>query len=212
MNILKLFTPKIQFNKSIFLNNPFSRTAFVLFSLIFLIASKGLSQPFVDVTSFNYQTFSSKYKDNTQSKNKTDDYFFNLFLPKQFKNGNVLLMGLNSEMLNSSIMSSNTSYTSKLYMLILPIGFRFVSINKKWNTVVMSLQKIASDFKDVIDKHDYQYGGIFLQTYIPNEKVKIKYGIYYNREFFGNLIVPLFGVDWKVSDRLYIYGVLPTNY
>jgi hypothetical protein len=76
----------------------------------------------------------------------------------------------------------------------------------------MSLQKIASDFKDVIDKHDYQYGGIFLQTYIPNEKVKIKYGIYYNREFFGNLIVPLFGVDWKVSDRLYIYGVLPTNY
>ncbi len=211
MNVLNLLKSIVNFNKPSFLNNQIFRPLLVLFPLFFMITFKGFSQPFIDVTSFSYQTFSSQYKDNAKSKNKTDDYFFNLFLPKQYKNGNVLLLGLNSEMMNSSIMS-DLAYSSKLYMLTLPIGFRFVSTNKKWNTVVMSLQKLSSDFKDVIDKHDYQYGGVFLQTYIPNEKLKIKAGLYYNREYFGNFFIPLVGVDWRINDRINMYGVLPTNY
>jgi len=182
-----------------------------LFILAVLLSGKITAQPFADVLSFNYQTFSSTYKDNIKRKNKTDNYFLNFFLPKEFKNGNIFLIRLNNEMISSTI-TPDSSYTSKLYGISLPLGFQFVSENKKWKTVVMVIPKIASDFNDAIDGYDYQYGGVFLENYIHNEKLKIKAGLYYNREAFGDFFVPLVGIDWRVTNRINLYGILPTNY
>lgn len=182
-----------------------------LFFLFILLTNTTFSQPYVDIVSFNCQTFSSVYKDNTKWKNKTDDYFLNFFLPKEFKNGNTLLIRLNSEMISSTI-TPDSSYTSKLYNVSLPVGFQFLSSNKKWKTVIIGIPKIASDFKDAVDSYDYQYGGIFLENYVHSEKLKIKAGLYYNREAFGSFFIPLVGLDWKVSDRLNLYGILPTSY
>lgn len=185
-------------------------TPFLCF-LLALHTNKTFSQPYVDIVSFNCQTFSSTYKDNTKWKNKTDDYFLNFFLPKEFKNGNTLLIRLNSEMISSTF-TPDSSYTSKLYNVSMPLGFQFLSKNKKWKTVLITIPKIASDLKDVIDKNDCQLGGIFLENYVHSEKLKIKAGLYYNREAFGNFFMPLVGLDWKVSDRLNLYGILPTSY
>lgn len=187
------------------------KSSAILFFLFVLFTNKSFSQPYVDIISFNCQTFSSTYKDNTKKENKTDDYFFNFFLPKQFKNGNAFLVRLNSEMISSTI-TPDSSYTSKLYNVSMPLGFQFLSKNKKWKTIVIGIPKIASDFKDAIDTYDYQYGGIFLENYAYSETVKIKAGLYYNREAFGNFFMPLVGLDWKVSDRLNLYGILPTSY
>lgn len=179
--------------------------------LLVLLTNKTFSQPYVDIVSFNCQTFSSTYKDNAKWKNKTDDYFLNFFLPKEFKNGNTLLIRLNSEMISSTF-TPDSSYTSKLYNVSMPLGFQFLSKNKKWKTVLITIPKIASDLKDAIDKNDCQLGGIFLENYVHSEKLKIKAGLYYNREAFGNFFMPLLGIDWKVSDRLNLYGILPTSY
>lgn len=183
----------------------------ILFILIALLSDTAFAQPFADVLSFNYQTFSSTYKDSTRWKNKTDNYFLNFFLPKEFKNGNTLLIRLNSEMISSAI-TSDSSYISNLYSVSLPFGFQFVSKNKKWKTVVMAIPKIGSNFKDAVDGYDYQYGGIFLENFIHSEKLKIKAGLYYNREAFGDFFVPLVGIDWRATDRINLYGILPTNY
>lgn len=72
--------------------------------------------------------------------------------------------------------------------------------------------KIASDFRDQVSKKDAQLGGIFLENYIISDKLKIKAGLYYNREAFGNFFVPLAAVDWQATDRISLYGILPTNY
>ncbi len=182
-------------------------------SLILFIAItvKMEAQPFADILSFNYQTFSANYQDSTKWKNKTDDYFLNFFLPKQFKNGNTFLLRLNSEMLNSTI-TPDSSYSNRLSSISMPLGMKLVSKNKKWETIVLVIPKIASDFKDKVDSYDFQYGGIFLEHFVPSEKLKIKLGIYYNREAFGNFIIPLVGVDWKVNNRVNLYGILPSNY
>ncbi len=183
----------------------------ILFLLLVLVANESFSQPYVDIVSFNCQTFSSTYKDNAKWKNKTDDYFLNFFLPKEFKNGNALLIRLNSEMMSSTI-TPDSSYTSKLYAVSLSIGFQFLSNSKKWKTIVMGIPKIASDFKGAVNKYDYQYGGVFLANYTYSEKLKIKAGLYYNREAFGNFFMPLVGVDWKATDRISLYGLVPANY
>lgn len=184
----------------------------IKFLILFIVLVTDMAaQPFADILGFNYQTFSSNYQDSVKWKNKTDDYFLNFFLPKQFKNGNTFLLRLNSEMLCSTI-TPDSAHSNRLSSVSMPVGMKLVSKNKKWETVVLVIPKIASDFKDAVDGYDFQYGGIFLEHFVPNEKIKIKAGLYYNREAFGNLFVPLVGLDWKVNSRINLYGILPTNY
>ncbi len=183
----------------------------ILFLLLTLFATRSFSQPYIDIFNFNCQTFLSNYQDNTKWKNKTDDYFLNFFIPKEFKNGNVLLVRLNGEMMSSTI-TPDSSYNSKLYTISVPIGFQFLSESKKWKTAIIAIPKIASDFKETVTSYDYQIGGIFLENYVYNEKLKIKAGVYYNREAFGNFFMPLVGIDWKATDRINIYGIMPSNY
>ena len=89
--------------------------------LFIVIAAKVSAQPFADILNFNYQTFSANYQDSTQWKNKTDNYFLNLFLPKNFKNGNTFLLRLNSEHLSSTI-SPDSAYSYSLTSISMPIG------------------------------------------------------------------------------------------
>jgi len=181
--------------------------------LFLIISSSALAQPFADIASFSYQTFSSKY-DNAvtpHSKNKTDDYNLNFFLPKVFKNGNTFMLRLNTETMNSTI-SPDTSYSYRLSAISMPVGVKLVTKNKKWETILIAIPKIACDFRGKINDKDYQLGGIFLEHYVVNENLKIKAGLYYNREAFGNFFMPLVGVDWQISDRLSLYGVIPSNY
>jgi hypothetical protein len=187
------------------------KQGFIIVVSIVLLSYKVFAQPFVDIVSFNCQTFSSTYKNNSSNRNLTDNYNLNFFVPKKFKNGNSLLIRFNNEMISSTI-TPDSSYTSKVYGIALPLGFQFESKNKKWKTVVIGIPKIASDFKDEINHFDFQLGGIFLENYSINEHLKFKVGLYYNIEAFGNFFVPLISVDWKASDRLNFYGVLPTNY
>lgn len=187
------------------------KNKFLVFTIVVLLSSKAFAQPYVDVVSFNYQTFSSTYKNNTNWKNKTDNYFLSFFLPKVFKNGNTLLIRLNTENIHSDFLTS-PAYSYELSSISLPLGFKFITANKKWETIVIGIPKIACDFRDKVDEHDFQYGGIFLQHFVPNDKLKIKLGLYYNREAFGDFWMPLVGIDWKASERFSIYGVLPSNY
>lgn len=183
-----------------------------IFILISFIAfNKSFAQPFADILSFNYQTFNATYKDSNSWKNKTDNYALNFFLPKEFKNGHTLLVRLNSETINSTFYP-DSSYSSRLSSVSLPIGIKLVTKNKKWETILLAIPKIASDFRDDINSTDFQYGGVFLQHFVPNNKLKIKAGVYYNKEPFGNFFIALVGVDWKINDRINMYGIIPTNY
>ncbi len=119
------------------------------------------------------------------------------------------MVRLSAENIKSSVISN---YSSSLTSIYLPIGFQFVSTNKKWKTITIVVPKIASDFRDRISTKDVQLGGIFLENYIINDKLKIKAGLYYNREAFGNFFVPLAAIDWQATDRISLYGILPTNY
>ena len=175
---------------------------------LILLAKCGAAQPFADIVTFNCQTFTSNYK-NYNSKNRTDDYFLNFFLPKEYKNGNILMIRLNSEYIHSSIASSS-GY--ELASISLPAGFQLVTKDKKWKTVLMVIPKIASDFRDKMSSDDFQMGGIFLENYIVNEHLKIKAGLYYNREAFGNFFVPLAAIDWQATSKINFYGIIPTNY
>ena len=181
-----------------------------LLQIFFLFTTIGFAQPYTDIASFTYQHFSSNYKNSPDLKNQTDNYMLNLLYPKQFKNGNIFLLRINAELLQSSLNDRNNC--ADISSIAMPIGFQWASKSKKWKTVLMGIPKLASNFETSLTSKDFQYGGFFLENYSPNENLKLKFGLYYNKEAFGNFFVPLLGVDWKTTDRIYFYGILPSNY
>lgn len=187
------------------------RHFFITIGFIAITTPKSFSQSYIDIFNFNYQPFFSTYKTNPDCKNKTDNYALNLFFPNELKNNKTFLIRLNNELINSTI-SPIPAYTSTLFSSSLPVGFQFGLKNEKWKSIALIIPKVASDFKDKIAANDFQLGGLFLQTYTHTEKLKIKAGLYYNCEAFGNFFVPLVGIDWCATNRIMFYGILPTNY
>jgi hypothetical protein len=96
--------------------------------------------------------------------------------------------------------------------ITLPIGMQVQLKNPKVKFTGLIIPKIAgadlgAEFSDV-----FQIGAYSLFTVTESEKFRYKFGLYYNREFFGNFFVPLVGVDWKVTDRFSVFGTLPQSF
>ncbi|MES2567754.1 MAG: DUF6268 family outer membrane beta-barrel protein [Bacteroidota bacterium] len=168
------------------------------------------AQPFVDIVALNTQNFFSNYKDSSQSPVYIQDNFLNLFIPKKFGKGHVFLLRFNSEQLTINRAGQPTGIF-QLYSFSIPIGLQLVSKNQKWKYTGIIIPKINSDLRDDV-KNDFQLGGIGLVARVFNENLQVKFGLYYNREFFGNFFMPLAGVDWKINSRFQMYGTLPSNF
>jgi hypothetical protein len=177
---------------------------------LLLAFGKGFSQPYVDVANFNCQHFASDYK-NSPAMNTTDVYGLNLLLPKRFKDGSALLCRTSSELIHSQ-REWNAKTSSDLSSIAVALGYQWTSKSQKWKTTVFAIPKIASDFERPLHGKDWQYGGLFLEEYKWSDRLQIKFGLFANREAFGAFFVPLLGIDWKATDRIYCYGVLPASY
>jgi len=181
----------------------------VLFSLF---VATGFSQPFVDILNTSFQSLNTTYKDSSKLKNTTDNYFLNITLPIKIDSLNTVIVRFYGENLYSQT-KIDTSYLSyNLTSALLPIGLQHETKNKKWKYLGLLMPKLSGHLREETTNKDFQMGGYGLVTYNKSDKLKIKLGLFYNREFFGNFFVPLFGVDWRVSDRFQMYGVLPSNY
>jgi len=181
---------------------------FILPGLLFPLTS--FAQPNIDIISFNSQHFVSNYSDSTKNKLYTQDNFFSAFAPVKFGNGHVFTIRLNAEQLTIT-RTSMVTQKYNLYSLGLPIGLQMQSKNEKWKYTGIIIPKINSDFADNLN-YDFQLGGIGLVTRVFNENLQVRGGLYYNREYWGDFLMPLFGIDWKVNDRFRMYGTLPGNY
>lgn len=176
--------------------------------LFFLLPCLLKAQPFIDIANINAQVFKINYKDSLSTKSLLTNYNATLFFPKKFANDNMLLFRLTGEMLE---FGTKEPYTD-LYAFSAQAGFQFVTKNKKWKAGFIAMPKLSSDLIDHFSSKDFQYGGTVLFTYVANDTtLKIKFGLYYNRECFGNFFVPLAGIDWKLNERFSIYGLLPNN-
>jgi len=176
------------------------RNIFVALSVLF-IQMNIQAQYFVDIFSFNRQAY------NIPSGAQTSDLFVNAFIPKVLKNGNTIFVRAHYEKLSMQRGSLSADYSS----ITLPIGMQVQLKNPKVKFTGLIIPKIAgadigSPLSDV-----FQLGVYSLFTVTQSDKFRYKFGLYYNREFFGNFFIPLVGIDWKVSDRFTIYGTLPNS-
>jgi hypothetical protein len=159
------------------------------------------AQYFVDIFSFNRQAY------YIPSGAQTSDLFVNAFIPKVLKSGNTIFVRAHYEKLSMQRDSLSAEYSS----ITLPLGMQVQLKNPKVKFTGLIIPKIAGADLGAAFSDAFQIGAYSLITVTESEKFRYKFGLYYNREFFGNFFIPLVGIDWKVSDRFTIYGTLPNS-
>lgn len=98
-------------------------------------------------------------------------------------------------------------WPANYYSLGLTLGYNHQFNENKSFTFIL-LPRLNSDFKS-ITSNALQLGFISSYNKRSSETFLWKVGLYFNTEFFGPFVVPLFGLNWNVSDKLYILGDLP---
>ena len=68
--------------------------------------------------------------------------------------------------------------------------------------------RLMTDFNNIDSRH-FQLGGTFVYEKRYHKGLKVGYGVLYNQEAFGPNIVPLVNMDWKMSERWSLTGLLP---
>jgi hypothetical protein len=148
----------------------------------------------------------SPYKGETTEKGA----MVNLVVPivlneKQIWYNSVNYMQWNVD--NNINITDNIANPIKIHGLILRSGL-IQKLSNGNSIQVLFSPRLMTDFRNIDSKH-FQFGGTFIYEKVYHERLKIGYGILYNQETFGPNVVPLVNLEWKISERWSMTGLLP---
>jgi hypothetical protein len=169
-----------------------------------------IAQPFFDLLNIKYQYLPKRpYSDHSNSNFNGSLAEANVMVPFVQKDKSALLAGITYRKFNF-VSTGSVNAEDNLYSFIFLCGYSKQWKNEKWKTLFMFIPKMNSDLEKV--NHDsYQFGGLVLCKYKKSEKINFHFGLYYNSELFGPYFMPIVGIDWKINDRLNIFGDMPSN-
>lgn len=181
----------------------------ILAALIFFTTTISFGQNSIDLANVYYRVSPyNKVEDSALSRHLTT-FSADVKLPLVINSSNVALVGLEFQQnsIQTTKMQSNTDL--RFSSAGIQIGLEH-NWNAKSKMLFMSMTRLNSDFK-AISISDFQQGGLVLGTTKHSDDFDWKYGVYYNREFFGSMIVPLFGFNWKMNDHWRLKLIVPLN-
>lgn len=188
------------------------KTQLINFIIIFLNLMSPLisfAQPFVDPLNIKFQNFPKQpYAHDANNRVKSNLFEATILLPFVLKSKDVVLVIADATKINFNA-SGSYSASATLYSTSFAVGYDHQWKKEKWRTLALLIPKINSDYKN-ISSEDFQIGGAVLVNYKKNDHLKYHFGAYYNREFFGDFFVPLLGIEWKINDRMNLFGDLPS--
>ncbi len=165
----------------------------VLVSITFSLKA----QPYVDLLSIRYN--------NGISGTLFSHLYVGSDLPIKLKNNGYIVISPFFENWNiNNTVNEPIPAVSSLALAtsaILPID------KKHWSLTITAIPRINSE--ELSLKNSFQIGGALLAIYKKSDTFKYKFGVYVNKEFFGLFVMPLVGVDWKINQNNYVFGVLP---
>lgn len=171
------------------------------------------AQPYVDLINNRNSFFpETPYKSIPDANLRSSQITTEFLIPFQFKNGDAFIFGASSDIIRLNYEDPATETQESLYSVSVRIGYDlFFKKNGKWDCLALLLPKLNSDFVD-ISSNDFQMGGLIISTFKKSEKLKYKFGWYFNSEFFYPYTFPIVGIDWQVSEKLRLFGNLPIDF
>lgn len=178
-------------------------TWFFLIAAI-LITVQLKAQPFVDPFQVRYMNAYSTY----EGKNRPFEHLWaGSDLPiKLNKNNMYLLLSPYYEIWRIKPEDKEESFPD-IQSIAFPVGLIVPISNTKWSFTVMPTVRVNGE--KLFADNTFQYGGATLITYTRKPLQSFRLGVYANKEFFGWFIVPLVGVDWRLNEKNYLFGIMP---
>ncbi|ULQ55365.1 DUF6268 family outer membrane beta-barrel protein [Flavihumibacter rivuli] len=167
------------------------------------------AQPYIDLLNVRYTN--SPAHTGLINQDEPDlklNHFFgniNLPIPLKLDRSDVLVISPYFEQWDVGVEKEKTTVQG----FGLPVGIQ-KKLNEKWGMTALLFYRYnrQTPIKDDPDISD-QWGGVLIANLRRNPSLVFRFGVYYNKEFFGHFVVPLLGLDWKLNDRNNIFGTLP---
>lgn len=110
-----------------------------------------------------------------------------------------------------SLAGGHTNESTKFNRMGFRAGIVYRWPNLKHKTLLVGLPTFSTN-GNLFSADAFQMGGLVIHSIQLRENFTLKFGMYYNREFFGNFFMGLAGVDWRLPNDWYIFGVLPGTF
>ena len=171
--------------------------------ICFFIFSGISAQPYVD-------PFQIRYTYAVRNNNSAATPFTHLWagsdLPIKLKENTYLLLSPFYDQWRIDSASKEEIYPV-VRSLAFPVGLILPFKDRKWSMTIVPIFRWNGE--ELFGQKTFQFGGPMFLSYERKPKQKFRLGIYMNAEFFGLFVVPLFGCDWKIDDKNYLFGLLP---
>ncbi|NQT26425.1 hypothetical protein HQ585_13815 [candidate division KSB1 bacterium] len=134
-------------------------------------------------------------------------------LPLSFSEGRIIVMNqfnykrtdLKYENLpeNSAEIGQMQSYSLTCFMID--------SLSEKWKMVAVLTPGFASDFEGDLVTEDFTFGAVFGFIRTIKSNFDLGFGIAYMPDFGEPLPMPFLYLDWMISQKMKLNGLVPTN-
>ena len=183
------------------------RKCLLLFLFIPLLSA---AQPYFDVASVQTSSANHELNNNINKTSLSVNWLAaNFSFPLKLNHSNLFVTTAAYEQF--SLTGKSSELTQSFHSIYLPLTFLHTWKDTTWNTSFTLIPKVNSYSPIQISDQTFQTGGAIIGSHIVNSKFKYSFGLYYNREFFGNYFLPLAGIEWKPTTRLHIFGLLPNK-
>lgn len=82
-------------------------------------------------------------------------------------------------------------------------------VNEKWESYLRLIPRWRYQGENN-SSGSFQAGFLSISSYKKSDRLQYKFGVYYNKEAFGNFVIPLLGVDYHINERWRLYLIAPS--
>ncbi len=177
--------------------------------ILFFLASTAFSQKSIDLMTLSYRYGQPQPYTNSSGLATENVFFGNFKIPLVLNKSTIWYSDLTYQYFN-------VSNSEDIQSTLMPIGLHGIilqtglvkQINDRNSIQLLLAPRLMSDFSNLSPKH-FQLGGIGLYEVKYQDRLTMRYGLMYNKERFGNMFVPLVYVDWSITPKWSITGLLP---
>ncbi len=154
--------------------------------------------------------FPQSYDSVLTNKGKEAALNVNLVAPIKFNSKTIWYNSLNYfyfNVTNSETQPPEIANPINIHGFILRTGL-YQKFSKDRAIQLLFAPRLMTDFNSIDGKH-FQFGGVFMFEKKFRETLTMSFGAMYNQELFGPYLVPLINLNWQLSQRWSIVGLLP---
>lgn len=176
--------------------------------IIMVCCAFSYAQDYIDIGKFFVSTTPQNAFNQENSGTTTiQEFGFQVDVPIVLDSTNAILVGGFANR-TDLFLDPSLPEISRLYVVGAKIGLN-QTYNKIWSATYLLFPKMATDFSSGF-RRGFQLGILALISQKKTNKLKYSYGLFYNSEEFGPLIVPILGIYYKSpNDRLEANILLP---